>query len=384
VTTTLGAPRRPRQPGTPQKPLSDPPSSRHAGPVRHPFRIREIAAQAGLSEATVDRALHGREGVRPSTARQVERAVADLQRQADQLQLGGRTWTLDAVVQAPLRFSVEVRAALEAELPGLRPAVVRARFHLLEGLDGAGPAPVVAALRKALRARSDGVVLKAPQHPDVVAAVAELAAAGVPVVTLVTDLPGSARVAYTGLDNRGAGRTAAHLVDQWLGPAPEETGRRERVLVVRSGGADLGEDERAEGFAEVLGPREMLEVVDDEQRPGVVVDGVRRVLAGAGGGELGVEAVYAMYAGAGGAARVLDALAAADQHPHVVVVHDLAAEHLALLRDGRVSAVLHHDLRTHLRRAARVLLQARGALPGPARSWPAPVQVVTRFNLPLR
>jgi LacI family transcriptional regulator len=345
--------------------------------VRHPFRVREIAAQAGLSEATVDRALHGREGVRPSTARQVERAIADLQRQADQLQLGGRTWTLDVVVQAPLRFSVEVRAALEAELPGLRPAVVRARFHLLEGRDGAGPAPVVAALRRAVGSRTDGVVLKAPQHPDVVAVVAELAAAGVPVVTLVTDLPGSARVAYTGLDNRGAGRTAAHLVDQWLGPAAGG-----RVLVVRSGGADLGEDERAEGFAEVLGPREVVELVDDEQRPGVVADGVRRVRADPGGPA--VAAVYAMYAGAGGVGRVLDSLAAAGQHPRVVVVHDLAAEHLALLRAGRVSAVLHHDLRTHLRRAARVLLQARGALPGPARSWAAPVQVVTRFNLPLR
>lgn len=369
--------------------------------MRHPFRVREIAAQAGLSEATVDRALHGREGVRPSTARQVERTVADLQRQADQLQLGGRTWTLDVVVQAPLRFSVEVRAALEAELPGLRPAVVRARFHLLEGQDGAGPGPVVAALRRALRSRTDGVVLKAPQHPDVVVAVAELAAAGVPVVTLVTDLPGSARVAYTGLDNRGAGRTAAHLVDQWLGPvAPRDHAEdphvgalrrgllhdhRARVLVVRGGGADRGEDERAEGFTEVLGPREVVEVVDDEQRPGVVVDGVRRVLAGApGDAGCAVTAVYAMYAGAGGVGRVLDALAAAGQHPRVVVVHDLAAEHLALLRDGRVSAVLNHDLRTHLRRAARVLLQARGALPGPARSWAAPVQVVTRFNVPLR
>lgn len=371
--------------------------------MRHPFRVREIAAQAGLSEATVDRALHGRVGVRPSTARQVERAIADLQRQADQLQLGGRTWTLDVVVQAPLRFSVEVRAALEAELPGLRPAVVRARFHLLEGQDGAGPAPVVAALQRAVRSRTDGVVLKAPQHPDVVAAVAELAAAGVPVVTLVTDLPGSARVAYTGLDNRGAGRTAAHLVDQWLGPLPSAGIARGdhaedphagtsgagllhdhsgRVLVVRSGGTDLGEDERAEGFAEVLGPREVLEVVDDEQRSGVVVDGVHRVLTDPGGPA--VAAVYAMYAGAGGVARVLDALASAGQHPRVVVVHDLAAEHRALLRAGRVSAVLHHDLRTHLRRAARVLLQARGALPGAARSWAAPVQVVTRFNLPLR
>ncbi|MBC3763846.1 LacI family DNA-binding transcriptional regulator [Quadrisphaera oryzae] len=366
--------------------------------MRHPFRVREIAAQAGLSEATVDRVLHGRPGVRPSTARQVERAVADLQRQADQLQLGGRTWVLDVVVQAPLRFSVEVRTALEAELPGLRPAVVRARFHLLDGSD---PAPVVAALRGAATARSDGVVLKAPLHPDVVAAVGRLAEAGVPVVTLVTDLPGSERAAYVGLDNRGAGRTAAHLVDQWLGPLdhigdhaedphPEQRSagllhdhHRQAVLVVRSSGVDLGEDERAAGFAEVLGPRRVLEVRDDETRSRAVLDDLRETLEDddAGGG---VGAVYAMYAGAGGATAVLDALARHGQEPRVVVVHDLAAEHLALLRAGRVSAVLHHDLRTHLRRAARVLLQSRGGLPGPPRSWAAPVQVVTRFNVPLR
>lgn len=346
--------------------------------MRHPFRVREIAAQAGLSEATVDRVLHGRHGVRPSTARQVERAVADLQRQADQLQLGGRTWVLDVVVQAPLRFSVEVRTALEAELPGLRPAVVRARFHLLDGSD---PGPVVAALRGAATARSDGVVLKAPQHPDVVAAVGRLAETGVPVVTLVTDLPGAARTAYVGPDNRGAGRTAAHLVDQWLGPArADEAGA---VLVVRSSGVDLGEDERAAGFTEVLGSRRVLQVRDDEARSRAVLDDLRETLEDddAGGG---VGAVYAMYAGAGGATAVLDALARHGQEPRVVVVHDLAAEHLALLRAGRVSAVLHHDLRTHLRRAARVLLQSRGGLPGPPRSWAAPVQVVTRFNVPLR
>ncbi|TNM66906.1 LacI family transcriptional regulator [Streptomyces sp. NP160] len=346
--------------------------------MRHPFRVREIAAQAGLSEATVDRVLHGRDGVRPSTARQVERAIADLQRQADQLQLGGRTWVLDVVVQAPLRFSVEVRTALEAELPGLRPAVVRARFHLLQG---AGPAPVLAALRKAAGARSDGVVLKAPQHPGVVGAVAALKAAGVPVVTLVTDLPGSPRTAYVGPDNRGAGRTAAHLVDQWLGPAAARA-RAPAVLVVRSSGADLGEDERAAGFAEVLGSRRVLEVRDDETRAHAVVEDLRTTLHEGDGG--GVRAVYAMYAGAGGVTAVLDTLVQHGHEPLAVVVHDLAAEHLALLRSGRVSVVLHHDLRTHLRRAARVLLQSRGGLPGPVRSWAAPVQVVTRFNVPLR
>lgn len=155
--------------------------------------------------------LHRRPGVRAATVAEVERAVEELDRQASQLRLVGRTFLLDLVMQAPVRFSTAVRAALEAELPSLRPAVVRSRFHLREEADVGA---MVATLRDVRRRRSHGVVLKAPDHPDVAAEVAALADAGVPVVTLVTDVPRSRRLAYVGIDNAAAGRTAAYLVAQ--------------------------------------------------------------------------------------------------------------------------------------------------------------------------
>lgn len=101
--------------------------------MKHPYRIREIAAQSGLSQATVDRVLHGRGGVRESTSREVHQAIADLDRQRSQVRLGGPTFMVDMVVQTPPRFSAAERSALEAELPALRPAVIRSRFHLLDG-----------------------------------------------------------------------------------------------------------------------------------------------------------------------------------------------------------------------------------------------------------
>jgi LacI family transcriptional regulator len=92
-------------------------------------------------------------------------------------------------------------------------------------------------------------------------------------------------------------------------------------------------------------------------------------------------AVYSMYASGGNAATVA-AFADAGRDCRAFVAHDLDAENLALLQDGRLSAVLHHDLALDLRRACHVVMQAHAALPGAPRSWHSGVQVVTPYNLP--
>ncbi len=127
--------------------------------ARREHRVVDIAAQAGLSRATVDRVLHGREGVRPETVAQVNLAIDELQRQREQVHLSGRTIILDLVMHTPERRAVASRDALEAELRSLRPAVLRARSHLNEHSDPAAAAAVLDALG---RKGSHGVILKAP------------------------------------------------------------------------------------------------------------------------------------------------------------------------------------------------------------------------------
>ena len=51
----------------------------------HRYPIREIARQAGVSDATVDRVLHGRAGVRAGTAGLVHQAIRYLDAQRTQL-----------------------------------------------------------------------------------------------------------------------------------------------------------------------------------------------------------------------------------------------------------------------------------------------------------
>lgn len=336
----------------------------------HRHKVREIAQQSGLSEATVDRVLHGRPGVRAATVAEVERAVEELDRQATQLRLVGRTFLLDLVMQAPARFSAAVRTALEAELPALRPAAVRVRFHLAEETD---PQAVVATLRRVRAKGSHGVLLKAPDHPDVVAEVAALAEAGIPVVTLVTDLTGSERRAYVGIDNRAAGATAAYLVAQ-AGRGP--TGA---VLVTLSRTEFRGEEQRVAGFVETLRDlapgRDVVDLTDTDGLDATTLGAVQDALAR----RPDIDAVYSV---GGGNRATLDAFERAGRCPDVFVAHDLDGDNTELLRTRRISYVLHHDLRADARRACRLVMQAHRALPGVPSTVAAQVQVVTPFNQP--
>jgi LacI family transcriptional regulator len=338
-----------------------------------PHRHSDIASQAGLSVATVDRVLHGRTGVSARAVRAVEHAMLELDRQQTQLRLGARSVVLDLVIQAPDRFSSAVRQALEAELPALRPATVRARFHQRERGSVADLVRMLDAVGRRGRA-SDGVLLKAPDVPEVVEAIAALDQRGIPVVTLVTDVRGSRRLAYLGPDNAGAGATAAHLVHRWVRSVPG------CVVVTLSRTDFFGERERLDGFrssmAESDPDRDVVVLADadglDDGMTGLVRDLVAQR-----------HDIAAVYSAGGGNRGIASVLAGAGLRP-VHLGHDLDDDNLALLRDDTLDAVLHHDLRADVARAARQLLRAHRLLPGAPTSYAAPVQVVTPHNIPRR
>ena len=331
----------------------------------HRYKVREIAQQAGLSEATVDRVLNDRPGVRENTRAEVAQAIADLDKQRAQLRLNGRRFLIDVVMQTPQRFSDAFRAAVEAELPAFAPAMLRARFHLWESGSPAQMADALSRIRG-----SHGVILKAQDAPEVAEAIDRLVGAGVPVVTYSTDVPTSSRCAYVGIDNHGAGVTAAYLMDQWLGPATAG------VLITLSGSVFRGEGEREVGFRSALrgSGRDLVEVSDsngiDEINECLVLDALERN-----------PSVEAVYSPGGGNTATVSAFERIRRACRVFVAHDLDADNRRLLRDGRISVVLHNDLRADARLAMRLILASHGALPAePAR--PTPIQVVTPYNLP--
>jgi LacI family transcriptional regulator len=280
---------------------------------------------------------------------------------------------IDIVMQTPDRFSSAVKTALEQELPSLRPAVVRSRFDFREK---GHPREIAKVLDTIARRGSRGVILKAPEAPEVNAAVQRLAEAGIPVVTLVSDLPFSTRVAYVGMDNRSAGATAAYLINQWLGESP---GRDSRILVALSRSVFRGEEEREIGFRAAIRERwphrQLAEVTDSDG----LDTSVYRLALDALDRHADIEAVYSI---GGGNRAILDAFDARHRPCRAFIAHDLDRDNRQLLEAGRLSAVLYHDLRRDMHRACQIIMQANGALDGPVLTAPAPIQVITPFNVP--
>ena len=339
--------------------------------MTHRFPIKEIARQAGLGVATVDRVLHNRQNVSPQTRRRVEAAMDELASQEQQLSARGRRLFIDIVAEAPRRFSGEVRRATEAILPVITSGVFRPRFIFQET---ATERDMDALLQRIAKRGSHGVCLKARDIPSVRHAVDRLEAAGIPVVTLVTDLPASSRTGYVGLDNANAGRTAAYLLARSVGSGTAT------VLATRSQDAFSGEAERYNHFIEALGVEcpgaPVIDISGGAGMGGATAARLGSALDRVSGGPV---AVYSM---GGGNAAILRVLQDRKIDLCAYVAHDLDRENLSLLRDGRVDFVLYHDLQNDMRNVMSMFAACHGLGPKPASVLTSDIQIVTPFNVP--
>lgn len=174
-----------------------------------------LAAAAGVSVATVDRLLNGREQVSMATRSAVLEAAIKLNHPAAS-RLAGEGASKPAPV---VRFGVllhkqgqefyqnlarEMRLAV-AQFPGVR--------GQLELDFAASQAPSeVASLLRGMAGRCDVIAATAVNHPEITAAVEELKAQGIAVFSLLSDFAQGVRAGYVGLNNLKVGRTAAWMI----------------------------------------------------------------------------------------------------------------------------------------------------------------------------
>lgn len=168
---------------------------------------KDIARQAGVGTATVERVLNGRGGVRPELVEKVVIAARNLNYPRTLPDTHRGLLRVDVLMVRPeTTFYRRLSRAFEGISHRIDPlVVVHRRF-----VDEMNPRDIARAITSADYLRA-GLILAIPNSPLVNAAIAGVVALGVPIVHVVTRASED-HVEFVGIDNYAAGRTAAHFI----------------------------------------------------------------------------------------------------------------------------------------------------------------------------
>ena len=212
-------------------------------------KVAEVAARAGVSTATVDRVINGRGGVHQKTVARVEEAIREIVG-GDRPPAAPHAAQFDIFLPANSGRSTEVLA--EAFTRGARAHGAQVALFV-ETHESGGAGRSTARCRAA---RQRGRRRAGLDHPLVREAIKELARAGIPIVTVCSDIAGVDRLAYIGVDNRAAGRTAGFLMGRFCRGArqarrgvgrpalPQPRGTRDRLPRRAASGVSRTADHR--------------------------------------------------------------------------------------------------------------------------------------------
>ena len=336
--------------------------------------LKDIAREAGVSVATLDRVVHGRAGVREDTARRVREtidrfgfrpsaAAAELAR--------GQSSKFAFIMPEGSNVFMQTIAANVSDMSGW----LSARRVSVETIKANvfNPAALANAL-DSLAGRYDGIAVVALDHQSVRAAIDDLVAGGTYVVTLVSDVPGSRRHHYVGIDNVAAGRTAGSLIGRFVQTPAGKVG-------VVAGSQSLRDHaERIFGFNQVMSLEyphlTVLSPVEGRDQDDVSEALMARLLSD----HSDLIGVYNCGAGTQGVAKAI--VDAGRELGIVFIGHDLTpATRRSLLR-GIIDAVIAQDAGHEARSAIRVLMSLARNEPILADQERIRIDIVMRDNLP--
>lgn len=329
--------------------------------------LNDVARMAGVSVATVDRTINGRQRVSATTRAKVHQAIRDLNYRNVETFLKEATRHLVRlqIIMPPMRplepknFALVIDEARK-QMPDVDLAIQAARIPV--GIDGKQLLRAMAGIDPA---KCDGVIAFLPDTIAARDAINRLVDEGVRVATIITDVPGSGRHEFVGIDNHAAGRTAASML---LKSLPALHGK---ILPVCDHYFMWDQTQRRAGFeAEIRkrAPRlsllQPLETRCDLTGSGRTVSAALRRHPD----------IVGIYTYGGTIEGVIGAVAQHSSENRIALVsHDLTASARQWLHDGVLDAVIQQDLCGILHKT--IVRMAKALTDCPADIWNAEPQV---------
>ncbi len=311
--------------------------------------LDDVAQKAGVSRATVDRVLNDRGNVKKSTAERVYRAVFNTNYFIGPLaEPDGKILYKFDFVFPILKTGYFDGFCSEIDRSELAFARLNSRVqaHMVDGLEP----EVLAAKLLEIGADTDGIAFVALDHPIVREAVDTLSKSGVGVVSLVSDLSRSSRLAFVGLDNRAAGRTAALLMGRFLSDKPGGS-----IALFPGRPSYRGHEEREAGFKSMIRERfARFRVLD---MPGPQFDNDVS-FAAADKALDDIEDLVSIYNTAGATDGIAKALRRHGRERDIVfIAHELNELTRGYLIDNTIDVIINQDIRHEVYSAVELLVR---------------------------
>ncbi len=334
---------------------------------RRPVRIADVAREAGVGTATVDRVLNGRDGVSEAMEQRVRKALEIVMARNP-----GRTRDRPQ----PTRPHFEILLPKDNEAgTSFFARSSQAHGHAsrvavtCSFVEKMNPTALADKLDR-MRARgASGIAFIALDHPAVSDAVARILDEGIPVVCISSGLDGSLNVPVVGMDNRAAGRAAAHLMGQLIR-------RPGRVAVLWGGQLYRSHELREIGFRSILRAEhpalEVLDLVsggDDSDGNHRQVDRMLKEFSD-------IVGIYSVGAGNHG---VVEAIKDHGKSQEIILFgHNLTVTTRRYLMEGSMTAVIHQDLKRTAQLTIQTLLAQHNG--EPFKESRVPVELIMREN----
>ena len=337
--------------------------------------IKDVAARAGLSISTVNRAIHEPAKVREETLQMIVKASEDVG-------FYGLVAMKHSLAAARPKIRVGIlllqrkRAFYQNLAQALQDAATSWRDHQvmtrIEYLDELTPQNVSDGLLR-LAETSDALAVVAPEHPIVAATIEELASRNIKTFALVSQLSARCSVGYVGLDAWKVGRTAGWAFDNFC-KVPGKIGilvgnHRYRCQETNESGFRSYFREHQRGF-------ELLEAQSTFETASIAQEVTEQML------ETHPDLVGLFISG-GGVSGAAAALRNSGKAKEIFAVgYDLTDVTRAALIDGTINVLISHPLQALAHEAIAAMIQSyEGGQDFPPQSVSLPFEIYTSENL---
>jgi LacI family transcriptional regulator len=334
-------------------------------------RLMDIAKEAGVGIATVERVLNERGNVRPTTAEKVVIAAKKLgyQRLIPNLYRG--SIRIEAVMVRPeTPFFSRLNRAFERISASLDNSITVNRTFVQES----DPRKIAAHILNPT-IRRHGLIVVTVDHPLIRESLRQVREAGVEVVQIVS-YAGESGTVFVGIDNYAAGRTAGFYMTRMLRHTVGS------IIAVCHGWAYQIHKERIRGFSDHLASNaspghDFVEVLcgrdDDLTTAEIMAETLRR--------EKRIVGIYNAGGANRGVGSALQRYPAGLRKDIVWIAHELNDETRRFIKAGLMTLVLDQAPEIQARRALDTVLHRLGVIDVEVALDPVPFLTYTAENI---